>query len=144
MPKHEYQSAGGAIHTAQERTGEKFTLLPCPHCGHSAHLAEPKKDPDTWGGYRWEIFCSSSHCRASVSIIADGWFEQVNMELNPRCSNNGYRDRVTDLRDKWNRRTAPLHILRLYSHGGSTKVADYLMSDGSIKTMTPEEARQLR
>lgn len=98
-------NAEDAIKRVEERTGEKFDLLPCPHCGHRANLAEQQRDPDTtWGGYRWEIVCSSSHCRASVSIVADGWFEQIDVKLNPGCSHNGYRDRVTTLRQMWNRR----------------------------------------
>lgn len=101
---HEYQFAADAIKTAEERTGEKFTLLPCPHCGHHAALCDPEKDPASWGGYRWEIVCSSSHCRARVCIVADGWFEQVDMNLNRGYPSNGYSDRVTTLRRMWNRR----------------------------------------
>lgn len=100
-----WQSKEDAIKTVEERTGIKFDLLPCPHCGHSANLTDPEKDPNSWGGYRWEIICSSSHCRASVSIVADGWFEQLDGKLNKHISlANLYRDRVTDLRGMWNRR----------------------------------------
>lgn len=103
--KHDYQSKDEAIRYVEARTGEKFDLLPCPHCGHSAYLADPQKDPETWGGYRWAIVCSSSHCRANVSIVADGWFEQIDGELNKHIpANQLYRDRVTDLRRMWNRR----------------------------------------
>lgn len=102
--KHPFQFAADAIHNAEARTGIKFDLLPCPHCNHSARLTDPQKDPDSWGGYQWSIICSSSHCRARVCIVADGWFEQVDMELNPGYPDNGYRDRVMDLRGKWNRR----------------------------------------
>jgi hypothetical protein len=115
--RHDFQFAVEAIEMVEDRTGEKFTLLPCPHCGHHANLCDPKKDPDSWGGYRWEIVCSSSHCRARVCIVADGWFEQVDIELNPGHSNNGYRDRVTELRRKWNRRTAAA----LTSHDGKER-----------------------
>lgn len=102
--RHNWQNRDMAVDTVEIRTGEKYDLLPCPHCGHHATLAEPQRDPNTWGGYRWEIVCSSSHCRASVAIIADGWFEQVDMELNPDYPANGYSDRLTDLRQRWNRR----------------------------------------
>lgn len=102
--KHKFQQAADAIKTIEERTGEKFELSPCPHCGHSANLRDPQKDSDSCGGYRWEIVCSSSHCRARVCIVADGWFEQVDMGLNPGYPSNGYRDRVTNLRSMWNRR----------------------------------------
>jgi hypothetical protein len=102
--KHGWQSKEMAIKNVEDRTGTKYALLPCPHCDHHADLCDPAKDPDSWGGYRWEIVCSSSHCRARVCIVADGWFEQIDIERNPGCSNNGYRDRVTDLRAKWNRR----------------------------------------
>jgi len=101
-----WQSKEDAIAVVEQKTGEKFSLLACPHCGHSANLTDPEKDPDTWGGYRWEIVCSSSHCRAKVTIVADGWSEQVDMKLNPGWPANGYRDRVTTLRDMWNRRAA--------------------------------------
>lgn len=104
--RHKFQFAEDAIKTVEERTGSKFDLLPCPHCGHHANLADPQKDPNSWGSYQWEIVCSSSHCRASVCMVADGWFEQISIELNPGCSDNGYRDRVTDLRRMWNRRVA--------------------------------------
>ena len=104
MPKHPWQSREDAIRFAEERTGEKFYLKPCPHCGHSANLCDPEKDPNTWGGYQWEIVCSSSHCRAKVTMVADGWFEQVDTELNPGWPSNGYDDRVTELRRMWNRR----------------------------------------
>lgn len=105
MSKHKWQSKEDAIRNVEERTGKKFSLLACPHCAHSANLTDPQKDPDTWGGYRWAIVCSSSHCRASVSIVADGWFEQIDAALNPHfASNELYRDRVTDLRRMWNRR----------------------------------------
>ncbi len=105
--KHKWQSKEDAIKNAEERTGVKFDLLPCPHCRHSANLTDPEKDPNTWGGYRWVIVCSSSHCRASVSMVADGWFEQIDAELNPHIrSDDLYRDRVTDLRRMWNRRVA--------------------------------------
>lgn len=107
--RHKFQHAEDAIKLIEERTGEKFTLLPCPHCDHNANLCDPERDPDVWGGYQWSITCSSSHCRARVCIVADGWYEQVDMKLNPSHPNNGYRDRVMDLRDKWNRRvTSPL------------------------------------
>lgn len=99
--------AADAIKTVEDRTGEKFTLLPCPHCDHHADLRDPEKDPNAWGEYRWEIVCSSSHCRARVCIAADGWFEQVDMALNPGYPSNGYRDRVTRLREMWNRRVRP-------------------------------------
>lgn len=102
--RHKFQRADEAILCAETRTGEKFTLELCPHCNHYAVLCEPQRDPDTWGGYQWAIVCSSSHCRARVCIVADGWFEQIDTELNPGCSSNGYRDRVTALRDMWNRR----------------------------------------
>jgi hypothetical protein len=102
--RHKFQFAADAIVNAQLRTGVRFDLSPCPHCGHSANLTDPDKDPDVWGGYRWKIVCSSSHCRASVDIVADGWFEQIDMQLNPGFPDNGYRDRITDLRAKWNRR----------------------------------------
>lgn len=105
--KRAFQYAADAIQSAEERTGEKFALSACPHCGHQANLTDPEKDPDTWGGYRWEIVCSSSHCRARVCIVADGWFEQVDMALNPGYASNGYRDRVTTLRGMWNRRVSP-------------------------------------
>lgn len=104
MRRERFQFRAEAIEIAEKRTGEPFDLLPCPHCGHSANLTDPQKDPDTWGGYRWSITCSSSHCRASVTMVADGWFEQVDMQLNPGYPSNGYRDRVTDLRNMWNRR----------------------------------------
>jgi hypothetical protein len=104
MLKHKFQYAADAIKTAEERTGEKFELLPCPHCGHHANLCDPQRDPNSWGGYQWEIICSSSHCRARVCIVADGWFEQIDMQLNPGFSSNGYSDRVTHLRGMWNRR----------------------------------------
>ena len=96
MLKHKFQFAADAIKTAEERTGEKFELLPCPHCDHHANLCDPQKDPNSWGGYQWEIVCSSSHCRARVCIVADGWFEQIDMKLNPGFSSNGYSDRVTN------------------------------------------------
>lgn len=102
--RHKFQDAAEAIQTVEERTGEKFTLLPCPHCDHHARLCDPQKDPDSWGGYQWEIRCSSSHCHASVNIVADGWFEQVDMELNRGYPARGYSDRVTTLRRMWNRR----------------------------------------
>ena len=105
--KHKWQSKEDAIKTAEERTGEKFTILACPHCNHHANLTDPARDPDIWGGYQWSIVCSSSHCRARVCMVADGWFEQVDMALNPGYPSNGYRDRVTNLRDMWNRRAAP-------------------------------------
>ena len=35
-------------------------------------------------------------------------------------------------------------VVRLHSWGGKTGVHDYLMSDGSIVTMTPAEARRRR
>lgn len=102
-----WQSKEGAIKTAEECTGTKFDLLPCPHCEHSANLTDPQKDPDTWGGYRWVIVCSSSHCRASVSIVADGWFEHLDGTLNQHIQPEYlYRDRVTQLRRMWNRRPA--------------------------------------
>ena len=107
MLTHKFQHAADAIKTAEERTGEKFALLPCPHCGHHANLCDPEKDPASWGGYQWEIVCSSSHCRARVCIVADGWFEQVDMELNPGFPSKGYSDRVTTLRRMWNRRCQP-------------------------------------
>lgn len=100
-----WQSKEDAISNVEQRTGEKFTLLPCPHCGHSANLTDPEKDPDSWGGYRWQIVCSSSHCQAKVTIVADGWSEQLDAELNRHIpANRLYRDRVTDLRGMWNRR----------------------------------------
>jgi len=105
--KHKFQRAEDAIKCAEERTGEKFTLLPCPHCGHSASLCDPERDPVRWGEYIWEIVCSSSHCHARVRMVADGWFEQVDMNLNPGYPSNGYSDRVTDLRRAWNRRPIP-------------------------------------
>ena len=95
--RHKYQSKEDAIKIAVERTGTKFDLSLCPHCGHGAHLTDPEKDPNTWGGYRWAIACSSSHCRASVSMVADGWFEQIDGELNRHIRPEDlYRDRVTD------------------------------------------------
>jgi len=102
--RHPFQTAAAAIITIEAATGEKFTLDPCPHCRHTAQLWEPVKDPDSWGGYQWSIGCTSSHCRAEVRTVADGWFDQVDMNLNPGWPHNGYRDRVTDLRDRWNRR----------------------------------------
>ena len=102
--RHKWQSKEDAIKIVEERTGEKFSLDSCPHCGHSANLTDPEKDPNSWGGYQWSIICSSSHCRARVMIVADGWFEQVDMKLNPGHPNNGYCDRVTTLRRMWNRR----------------------------------------
>lgn len=36
-----------------------------------------------------------------------------------------------------------VHIVRLWASGGSTRVSDYLMSDGSIKTLTIAEAEAL-
>lgn len=75
--RHSLQYAEEAIKTAEERTGEKFELLPCPHCGHNARLADPEKDPNSWGGYQWAIICSSSHCRAMVTVVADGYFGAV-------------------------------------------------------------------
>lgn len=108
--KHKWQSKEDAIKNAEERTGVKFSLLSCPHCGHSANLTDPDKDPNSWGGYQWSIVCSSSHCRARVTMVADGWFEQLDAELNPYPPEQFYRDRVTDLRRMWNRRlpaTAP-------------------------------------
>jgi hypothetical protein len=57
-----------------------------------------------WGGYQWVVVCSSSQCRARVSIVADGWYEQTDRELNPGHAHNGYSDRVTRLRWMWNRR----------------------------------------
>lgn len=103
----QWQDKESAINTAERMTGEGFTLLPCPHCGHSANLTDPEKDPDTWGGYRWRIVCSSSHCHASVSIVADGWSECLDAKLNGHVPKNKlYRDRVTDLRGMWNRRVA--------------------------------------
>lgn len=105
--KHRFQFAADAIKNIEERTGEKFELLPCPHCGLSANLTDPEKDPNSWGGYRWEIVCSSSHCRARVCMVADGWFEQLDGELNKHIPPERlYRDRVTDLRGMWNRRIA--------------------------------------
>jgi hypothetical protein len=102
---HKYQRAAEAIQCVEERTGEKFDLLPCPHCNHSANLTEPQRDPDTWGGYIWQIVCSSSHCRARVQIVADGYFQQITAELNPHIPPNElYSDRLTSLRAKWNRR----------------------------------------
>lgn len=103
----EYHFAADAIRNVEERTGEKFSLLPCPYCGHSAYLADPQKDPDSWGGYQWRIVCSSSHCHASVFIVADDWSEQLNGELNKHIPASGlYRDRVTTLCRMWNRRAA--------------------------------------
>lgn len=100
-----FQFKDDAIANVEGRTGIKFSLLPCPHCGHSANLTNPQKDPDTWGGYQWEIVCSSSHCHASVSIVADGWFEQIDGERNQHIpAHELYRDRVTELRRMWNRR----------------------------------------
>lgn len=100
-----WQSRELAIEAVERYTGERFTLLPCPHCGHSANLTDPEKDPNSWGGYRWAIVCSSSHCRAQVQIVADGWSEQLDSELNKHIpANRLYRDRVTNLRDMWNRR----------------------------------------
>lgn len=105
--KHDFQFSADAIRTVEDRTDEKFTLLPCPHCGHSANLRDPEKDPNSWGGYQWKIVCSSSHFRASVSIVADGWYEQIDGELNQHIAPNRlYRDRVADLRQMWNRRHA--------------------------------------
>lgn len=37
-----------------------------------------------------------------------------------------------------------LHVVKLWSSGGQTYVHDWLMSDGSIKTMTCAEAREYR
>lgn len=102
--RHGYQTKEMAIKCAEERTGEKYTLEPCPHCGHHANLCDPQRDPNSWGGYQWEIVCSSSHCRARVCIGADGWYEQSDRELNPGHAHNGYSDRVTELRRMWNRR----------------------------------------
>lgn len=100
-----WQSRELAIEAVERCTGERFTLLPCPHCGHPANLTDPEKDPNSWGGYRWAIVCSSSHCRAQVQIVADGWSEQLDRELNKHIEPNRlYRDRVTTLRDMWNRR----------------------------------------
>jgi rRNA maturation protein Nop10 len=115
--KHKYQRADDAIQMVEYQTGTEWKLLPCPHCGHSASLSEPQKDPDRWGGYRWTIVCSSSHCRAAVNIVADGWYEQIDGELNKHIpADELYRDRVTNLRDKWNRRVAPAVIA---TEGGS-------------------------
>jgi hypothetical protein len=101
-----WQSKEAAIKNAEERTGEKFTLDACPYCGHSANLCDLQKDPNTWGGYQWEIVCSSSHCRARVCIVADGWSQQLDGVRNPHTSpENLYDDRVLELRRKWNRRS---------------------------------------
>lgn len=103
--RNKWQSKEDAIRNAEERTGVKFDLLPCPHCNHNANLTDPEKDPNSWGGYQWSIVCSSSHCRARVTMVADGWFEQIDGELNKHIrSQDLYRDRVTDLRRMWNRR----------------------------------------
>jgi hypothetical protein len=103
--KHGFQSRQVAIKNVEERTGVKYDLLPCPHCTCRANLTDPQKDPDRWGGYQWVIQCSSSHCRASVSIVADGWFEQIDGELNKHvCPEDLYNDRVTELCRMWNRR----------------------------------------
>ncbi len=100
-----WQSKEDAIGIVELKTGERFALKPCPHCGHSANLTDPEKDPNSWGGYQWEIVCSSSHCRAKVTIVADGWSEQLSAELNRHIPENQlYRDRVTTLRGMWNRR----------------------------------------
>jgi hypothetical protein len=66
-------------------------LFPCPHCGHHPYEPDREKCRDRYGEWDWVIRCSSSHCRAEVSICADGWQE-------------GERTRLTDLRQKWNRR----------------------------------------
>lgn len=103
--RNKWQSKEDAIRNAEERTGVKFDLLPCPHCNHNANLTDPERDPNSWGGYQWSIVCSSSHCRARVMMVADGWFEQIDGELNKHIrSQDLYRDRVTDLRRMWNRR----------------------------------------
>jgi hypothetical protein len=100
-----WQSKEDAIKNVEERTGEKWTLLQCPHCNHNANLTDPQKDPDCWGGYQWSIVCSNSHCRARVCIVADGWYEQIDGKLNRHIEPSRlYSDRVTDLRDMWNRR----------------------------------------
>jgi len=110
--RHKFQFAADAIKLAEERTGEKFDLLPCAHCGHHANLVDPEKDPNSWGGYQWAIICSSSHCRSMMTIVADGYFEQVDMALNPGHLHNGYSDRVTNLRARWNRRSLRAHESR--------------------------------
>jgi hypothetical protein len=52
-----------------------------------------------------------------VNIVADGWYEQIDGELNKHIpADELYRDRVTNLRDKWNRRVAPAVIA---TEGGS-------------------------
>lgn len=105
IERHTYRNAKDAIALVCERTGEPFELAPCPHCGHRAHLRDPEKSADMWGGYEWRIVCSSSHCRASVSIVADGYSEQIDGALNPHIPKNQlYRDRLTTLRQMWNRR----------------------------------------
>ena len=36
------------------------------------------------------------------------------------------------------------YIVKIFSHGGITMVNDYLMSDGTIKTMSVEEAEEYK
>lgn len=82
-------------------------LLPCPFCNHMPYEPEQVKS-DTWGRYDWIIRCSSSHCRANVRIVADGWKQEIDPELNPHIPPDQlYRDRLTDLRGMWNRRYDP-------------------------------------
>lgn len=69
-------------------------LIPCPHCGHGPHLFE--EWGNRWGSYDWVICCSSSHCRAQVRIVSDGYTDQ-----------EGKRTRLTQLCHKWNRRYKP-------------------------------------
>lgn len=61
-------------------------LLACPFCRHYAY--EPERVHGTrWGSWDWEIRCSSSHCAASVRLVADSW-----------------PDRLIKVRQMWNRR----------------------------------------
>lgn len=103
--RHKWQNVETAIQLIVEKTGIPFELKPCPHCNHLANLVGPVKSRDTWGGYDWEIVCSSSHCRARVVIVCDGWYEELDSERNPHIPKDElYRDRVTDLKRMWNRR----------------------------------------
>jgi hypothetical protein len=100
-----WQSREDAIKNVEQRTGVIFDLELCPHCGHRANLCDMQKDPDVWGGYRWEIMCSSSHCCARVCIVADGWAQELDGNLNSHIkASDLYEDRLTQLRRKWNRR----------------------------------------
>lgn len=107
----------GVYHTiAKERTGlaDRRTTAPvaepvselkaCPFCGHHANEAHEERGQQ-WGTYQHVIQCSSSHCGAQVRIVADGWEENLNAELNPHIpADRLHDDRLLQLRRMWNRR----------------------------------------